>query len=141
MGNRAVISFQGSTTGIYLHWNGGPESVMAFIDGAKELGVRDPATYPSYGIARIAQIIGNWFGDRTSIGVDSLAKLDCANGDNGQYVIGTDGVIIARKYLNGSPDYRTPDALPAKLRTKYDTIKAQVIAKNKALFKAYPCRP
>ena len=35
MGNRAVLEFKDGT-GIYLHWNGGPESVLAFLDAAKE---------------------------------------------------------------------------------------------------------
>jgi hypothetical protein len=40
MGNRAVISFSEAktATGIYLHWNGGPESILAFLDAAKKLG-------------------------------------------------------------------------------------------------------
>lgn len=39
MGNRAVISFDenDNATGVYLHWNGGPESVLAFLAAAKVL--------------------------------------------------------------------------------------------------------
>jgi len=46
MGNRAVITaseLQTVGVGIYLHWNGGPESVLAFLDVARERGFRDPA--------------------------------------------------------------------------------------------------
>jgi hypothetical protein len=90
MGNRAVIAFgpdRPNTVGIYVHWNGGPESVLAFMAAAKALAVRDPLE-DSYGIARIAQIIGNVFGGTTSIGVEKLSKLDTDNGDNGLYIVG-----------------------------------------------------
>ncbi len=91
MGNRAVIAFQEETwttvqpdtVGIYLHWNGGPDSVTAFLDAAKELGVRSD----DYGIARLCQIIGNWFGGTLSLGIGPCRKLDTDNGDNGTYVV------------------------------------------------------
>ena len=40
MGNRAVVTNKNQDIGIYLHWNGGPESVCAFLTYAKALGVR-----------------------------------------------------------------------------------------------------
>lgn len=67
--------------GIYLHWNGGPESVLAFLEAANEFRVR--AGDDPYQLARFVQIIGNYFGGTTSIGLDKLSKLDCDNGDNG----------------------------------------------------------
>ena len=41
MGNRAVVIFDddpnvGSSLGVYLHWNGGPESVLAFMQATQE---------------------------------------------------------------------------------------------------------
>ena len=91
MGNRAVIAFQreeltflaSDTVGIYLHWNGGSESVEAFLTAAKELGVRPD----DYGVARLCQIIGNWFGGTLSIGIGKCRTLDTDNGDNGTYVV------------------------------------------------------
>jgi hypothetical protein len=91
MGNRAVIAFQeetltmiaSDTVGIYLHWNGGPDSVHAFLDAAKELGVRPD----DYGVARLCQIIGNWFGGTLSIGIGLCRTMDTDNGDNGTYVV------------------------------------------------------
>ena len=97
MGNRAVIAFEGSKTGIYLHWNGGESSVRAFLDCARELGVRDPVR-DSYGIARLIQIIGNFFGGSLSIGVGALESLDQNNFDNGVYWIGKDWQIVKREY-------------------------------------------
>ena len=94
MGNRAVIAFEGSKTGIYLHWNGGESSVRAFLDSAKELGVRAD----SYGVARLAQIIGNFFGGSLSVGVGALDSLDCDNYDNGLFLVGNNWQIVGRKF-------------------------------------------
>ena len=83
MGNRAVIKFDGTTQGIYLHWNGGVESVQAFLDCAKRYDLRGGY----YGAARLCQIIGNYFGGSLSLGVDRIDFLDCDNGDNGMFTI------------------------------------------------------
>ena len=71
MGNRAVVTVEGSATGVYLHWNGGEESVTAFLRAAKDLGVRGPVSDTSYFYARFVQIIGNYFGGTTSVGIDT----------------------------------------------------------------------
>ena len=84
MGNRAVIAFKGNDLGIYLHWNGGEESVKAFVDTAKALGVRNPCR-DSYGITRMVQIIGNFFGGTLSLGIGKADHLD--DSDNGTYTI------------------------------------------------------
>lgn len=53
-----------------------------------------------YGWARLCQVIGNFFGGSTSIGIDVVNKLDCNNYDNGVYII--DGwKIVDRKYFKG----------------------------------------
>jgi hypothetical protein len=90
MGKRAVIGFKDKSTGIYLHWNGGEESVRAFLECARTYGVRDPVR-DSYGIARLVQIIGNFFGGSLSIGLGNLESLDCDNFDNGFISLGKIG--------------------------------------------------
>lgn len=97
MGNRAVIGFKDQPVGIYLHWNGGEESVRAFLECAKTYGVRDPIR-DSYGVARLVQIIGNFFGGSLSLGIGTLEGMDCDNGDNGLYIVGDGWEIIERKY-------------------------------------------
>lgn len=91
MGNRAVITLDkninSNSVGIYLHWNGGVESVIAFGEAARLLGVRSPDSDPSYALARLVQIIGNFFGGTTSVGVAKLHELDCNNGDNGTFFL------------------------------------------------------
>lgn len=86
MGNRAVITTRHKDIGIYLHWNGGRDSVEAFLKYCELKGVRPPET-DNYGWARMCQIIGNFFGGELSIGIDQYDKLDKDNGDNGVYVI------------------------------------------------------
>ena len=97
MGNRAVITTSASKTtgvGIYVHWNGGPESVRAFLDACKTRGYRDPKSDPSYAMARLCGLICEFFEGDASVGIDQLNNLDCDNFDNGVYVIGDDWQII-----------------------------------------------
>jgi hypothetical protein len=122
MGNRAVIAFEGSKTGIYLHWNGGESSVRAFLDSAKELGVRSD----SYGVARLAQIIGNFFGGSLSVGVGALDSLDCDNYDNGLFLVGKDWQIVGREYNQHAEPF---DA------DYYAGVYDEVMAKNYPLFR------
>ena len=90
MGNRAVITtkenFENNGIGIYLHWNGGYDSVSAFLKYCELKGYRTPDK-DNYGWARLCQVIGNFFGGSTSIGIDTVNKLDCDNYDNGVYII------------------------------------------------------
>ena len=103
MGNRAVITtkenFENNGIGIYLHWNGGYDSVSAFLKYCEIKGYRTPDT-DNYGWARLCQVIGNFFGGSTSIGIDTVDKLDCDNFDNGVYII-EGWKIVGRKHFQG----------------------------------------
>ena len=103
MGNRAVITteenFKKNGVGIYLHWNGGRDSVEAFLKYCEMRSFRAPE-YDCYGWARLCQVIGNFFGGGLSIGIDTISNLDCRNGDNGVYLIDK-WKIVGRKYFNG----------------------------------------
>lgn len=68
MGNRAVIKGKGSDLGVYVHWNGSYESILAFTQYCKLKGYRSPEV-DSYGVARLCQVIGNFFGGNLSVGV------------------------------------------------------------------------
>lgn len=103
MGNRAVITtkenFDNNGVGVYLHWNGGRDSVDAFLAYCKLCGHRTPSE-DCYGWARLCQVVGNFFGGTTSIGIDTVNNLDCDNWDNGVYII--DGwEVVDRKYFDG----------------------------------------
>ena len=86
MGNRAVITTRSKDIGVYLHWNGGRDSVEAFLKYCELKGYRPPEL-DCYGWARLCQVIGNFFGGELSIGIDKYDKLDKDNGDNGVYII------------------------------------------------------
>ena len=109
MGNRAVIEFQneGISTGlgIYLHWNGGRDSVESFLGVAKDYGLDTS----DYGIARIAQLIGNFFGGKLSIGLHHLTMLDCDNFDNGVYIVDENLDIVDRKHLRNQEQQNVYD--------------------------------
>ncbi len=109
MGNRAVVIFAQDVSayrptngklrrahtdysaGVYLHWNGGPESVYAFLDYMEETSCRFDT---EYGPARLAQIIGNFMGGTLSLGIlptkgkwDGEVAAAVDPGDNGVFLV------------------------------------------------------
>lgn len=115
MGNRAVITTstcRHKGVGIYLHWNGGPESILGFLAAAKARGYRDPASDDSYAMARLVGLIHEFFGtgESTSLGIGTLDALDTNNFDNGVYVIGKGWTIVDR-WGDGSTNIKTFDQL------------------------------
>lgn len=101
MGNRAVITtkrnFDTNGVGVYLHWNGGKDSVEGFLRYCKLKGYPSPEN-DNYGWARLCQVIGNFLGGTTSVGIDTINHLDCDNGDNGVYII-ENWEIVDRRYF------------------------------------------
>lgn len=100
MGNRAIVKPINENIGVYLHWNGGVDSVTAFLEYCKLKGYRDfgGERVDGYGIARFVQVVSNFFGGTTSIGIEMNVDEteECANGlDNGIYVI--DGWDIKKR--------------------------------------------
>lgn len=126
-----MVTVEGSTIGVYLHWNGGEESVTAFLRAAKDLDVRAPANgNESYFYARFVQVIGNFFGGTTSVGVDSLDNLDTDNGDNGVYVVDADFKIVKRNYVK----LTGLRALSADDQARSEGIYQACMKANKAIF-------
>lgn len=100
MGNRAIIKAEGGHIGLYLHWNGGRDSVEAFLKYCELRGFRSPEV-DGYGWARLAQVIGNFFGGGLSLGiVETGSDEDGKFCDNGAYVI-RDWKIIGRENFDG----------------------------------------
>lgn len=115
MGNRAVITtaenFENDGVGVYLHWNGGRDSVEAFLKYCELKGYRSPES-DNYGWARLCMVVANYFtygdcDDGLSLGVDKVSNLDCDNFDNGVYII-EDWKIVDRVYIRG-PEQRNYD--------------------------------
>lgn len=99
MGNRACIITANGQPGIYLHWNGGRDSVEAFLTYCKMKGFRSPEL-DGYGWARMAQIIGNFFGGTLSIGIITADEESGKYDDNGAYII-RNWEIIGRRHFDG----------------------------------------
>lgn len=130
MGNRAVITASTTKTtgvGIYVHYNGGLESVLAFLHVAKERGYRDPTYDTTYGMARLCGLICEFFDLKSSIsvGIGQLKELDCDNRDNGVYVIGA-GWTIKSRWGEGSNPSKTLESLTTAQRERYDNIVKQL---------------
>lgn len=96
MGNRGVIRTEKRDLGVYLHWNGGRDSVEAFLKYCELQGFRSPER-DSYGFARLCQIIGNFFGGSCSLDIFSFSNTNYSLLDNGTYII-KDWEIIDREY-------------------------------------------
>jgi len=91
MGNRAFVVPEGKTTGVYLHWNGGRDSVEAFLEYCKLRSFRNfgGKHADGYGLARFTQIVANFFGGDLSIGIEQDIKdSDADVCDNGIYYVG-----------------------------------------------------
>lgn len=108
MGNRAVIVTKNKDIGVYLHWNGGRDSVEAFLAYCKIRGFRCPED-DCYGWARLCQVIGNFFGGELSVGIDKYDSLDTDNWDNGTYII-EKWEIVDREFKHG-PEQHEYDLL------------------------------
>lgn len=136
MGNRALIipsepTQDNPVVGIYVHWNGGPESVLAFLEVCKRREFRDPAYDSEYGMARLCGVIHEFFGIETSacLGIWAVTADEWNNSeeelsylDNGIYRLGEDWTIAERR--GGFSDYKakTVEELDDKEREKYDDI-------------------
>jgi hypothetical protein len=91
MGNRCILTLENEQglqhpVALYLHWNGGLESVLAFIQytwDAYPRGRGDLFTFH----ARLCQVLGNFFADGLSFYGYRLDLADsCAEGcDNGRF--------------------------------------------------------
>lgn len=97
MGNRAVITTAERKIGLYLHWNGGRDTVEPLLRYCELKGYRAPSN-DDYGWARLCQVVGNFFGGTLSVGIMPYSDDGCMDpGDNGIYVI--EGWRIADRVL------------------------------------------
>jgi len=119
MGNRCVIvskdttkSNQDKKLGIYLHWYGSEDTVKEFLQDAKDKGIRNIISDPSYGWARLCQVIADALTKEaleseyskdnayeTGIGIGLVSQLDTHNYDNGVYYIDENWEIV--KHTSG----------------------------------------
>ncbi len=130
MGNRAVITFAPEgvpAVGVYLHWNGGAESVRAFLDTCRARGYRCPVSDPGYAMAGLVGVIREFFGPGgLSLGVDLVGRLDCDNWDNGVYQVGESWAVVGRWGKGSESLAATVAPLHGQALAKYQGIMAQL---------------
>ena len=137
MGNRCLIVPKGNESiGIYLHWNGGVDSVTAFLKYCELKNYRS-FNGDGYGIARLCQVIGNYFGGTLSIGIETitheLTEDFADNYDNGIYIV--DGWEICQRISpSGHEGYDLTEMLididksqPVEEQLGEDYIKAEEV--------------
>lgn len=78
MGNRAVIITESADMGLYLHWDGSPDQVQAFLSFCHMMGYRTPEQ-DEYGWAQLTKVIGNYIDENQrshglSIGVFPISS-------------------------------------------------------------------
>ena len=73
IGNRAVLQLN-ETMGMYVHWNGGLDTIKPFLDIAKEYGLKAGDAEDLKELFQLAFRQGT---------IDKLEFLDCDNDDNG----------------------------------------------------------
>ena len=95
MGNRCLIATKAKDLAVYLHWNGGMNSVAPFLKYCELQGYRSP-DQDSYGWARLCQVIGNYFTGTNSIGISKYYPF---TEDNGTYFI-EDWQVIGRSFYD-----------------------------------------
>ena len=122
MGCRCVIVDKDTTKenanqkiGIYLHWYGDKETVQELLEDVKAKHPRGVISDPSYGYARLCQIIADKItadtlaspfetakshAYETGIGIGIVSDLDCHNYDNGVWKIDDDYNIV--EHTDGS---------------------------------------
>ena len=101
MGNRAFIKPAASDEmALYLHWNGGIDSVTAFLKYCELQGFPGfGGSHDDYALARLAQVVSNFMSpDGYSVGV-TAGFSDWT--DNGLYEV--EGWKIARHTCDGAP--------------------------------------
>ena len=141
MGNRALIipsepTQDNPVVGIYVHWNGGPESVLAFLEVCKRREYRDPAYDSEYGMARLCGVIHEFFGIETStcLGIWAVTADEWNNSeeldylDNGIYRLGEDWTIAERRGGFGDYKAKTVEDLNEKERAQYVAIVRELMA-------------
>jgi len=112
-----------------MHWNGGPESVRAFVDTCRARGYRCPASDPAYAMAGLVTVIREFFGPGgLSVGVDLVDRLDCDNWDNGVYQVGAQWEIVGRRGKGSETLTATMAPLSGRARDAYAGIMAQLAA-------------
>jgi hypothetical protein len=139
MGNRALVVFAGKdmttcSPAAYLHWNGGPESVYAFLAEMDRRHIR--CDDPSYECARFIQLVGEYF-DVEAIGTLSLGVRNGPELLNGEVSnlwlaenwVGDNGLYLVRRQFIGVPYVQRYNDY-GRMMTDEEAVKEMLTARN-----------
>ena len=119
MGNRAVVTTPERKVGIYLHWNGGRDTIEPLLKYCELQGYRAPSS-DDYGWARMCQVMGNFFGGSTSLGIGVYTNdRQMDPGDNGIYII-ENGVVYTDEDRRPRRRHRQRRARRARSRQSHE---------------------
>ena len=137
MGNRAVIAYKESPIALYLHWNGGMDSVKPLLDYCKIAGFPKPDEYGN-GFTQLAATAMNFIGDSGSIILSKDVSSDELNpGDNGIYWVDGNWDIVERETYDGfieqdAHDYWTMLIEWREVQGRATTIPFEMLASDPA---------
>ena len=119
MGNRAVITFDSKskdTPALYLHWNGGRDSVEGFLLATRIL-METRGSDKHYSMARFTQVVGMFLDGNMSYGMGQLKNFG-TDQDNGVYVVNTKDLSIKERIY---PDYYTENGIRFEEQLEHDS--------------------
>ena len=96
MGNRAVITFDSvdsNAIAVYVHWNGGRDSIEAFLKATRIL-MGGRIGDELYARARFIQVVGLNFPGALSFGVGTYKSIENWDADNGIYIVDSKTMTI-----------------------------------------------
>lgn len=109
MGNRAVvIDVKNMNKGVYIHWNGGLDSVQAFCKYCELLEENKTKVLSDEGkklkgLDLFAYVVNQFFYSEEfpspPVTVGNIKKLDIDNGDNGTFII-DEWEVVGRMYIS-----------------------------------------
>ena len=117
MGNRAVIAFNNysdKSEGMYLHWNGGKDSILGMCAAANEIASICSAITPK---EALIQVVEKFTGKTRKTDSDRFApckNLDCDNYDNGVYVVDEKTLIITGRFFEPKREQSVYDLVEFK---------------------------
>lgn len=96
MSNSGIIIFKDYPVGLYLHWNGGRDSVEAFLEYAR---LRQTPASSAKALIALTTIIDNYFGGKPAISMELInaSFYDNYYTDNGVYVVNVLDMSIVKR--------------------------------------------
>ena len=127
MSNSGVIQFKNNSEyGVYLHWNGGRDSIEAFLKYC------ELKSYRNNDIPRFIQTVSNYFGGNNSIYLEPINKI---SGDHGIYIVDNWKIIDRKDFrYNEQKEYDLEEMLleidkaqPEKLQLGENFLNSEIV--------------